>query len=147
MQQLTKAKRHVYLTAKKHYPSTLHHNHKTLKTETLYVKNGGIQLHNALKSVICHIYTAPKIGIMRKNTNQKEWMKKVRKVAREVANNFLFSFVSFSSAGKGFLLCHYVSACRSNTGAATAHLSYSLWLPHGKNQRDFFKKFLPWKKP
>lgn len=58
MQQLTKAKRHVYLTAKKHYPSTSHHNHKTLKTETLYVKNGGIQFHNALKSVIRHIYTA-----------------------------------------------------------------------------------------
>lgn len=57
MQQLTKAKRRVYLTAKKHYPRTLHHNHNTLRTETLYVKNGSIQFYNALKSVICHIYT------------------------------------------------------------------------------------------
>lgn len=72
MQQLTKAKRHVYLTAKKHYPSTSHHNRKTLKPETLYVKNGGIHFHNALKSVICHIYTAKRLKYSSQNRNHEK---------------------------------------------------------------------------
>lgn len=101
MQQLTKAKRHVYLTAKKHYPRTSHHNHKTLRTETLYVKNGGIQFHNALKSVICHIYTAKCLKSSSQNRHNKkkktqknkryQW-KKAGKAARKLGNSCIPAF-------------------------------------------------------
>lgn len=101
MQQLTKAKRHVYLTAKKHYPRTLHHNHKTLGTETLYVKNGGIQFHNALKSVICHIYTAKCLRSSSQNRHNEEKKKrhetegmneKARKALRKLGNSCIPAF-------------------------------------------------------
>lgn len=112
MQQLTKAKRHVYLTAKKHYPRTSHHNHKTLRTETLYVKNGGIQFHNALKSVICHIYTAKCLKSSSQNRhNKKKKTKGINEKKQEKLQGNLVTVVFLPSAGKGFLMLQCVTAC------------------------------------
>lgn len=117
MQQLTKAKRHVYLTAKKHYPRTSHHNHKTLGTETLYVKNGGIQFHNALKSVICHIYTAKCLRSSSQNRHNEEKKKAQNRrnewKKQEKLQGNLVTVVFLPSARKGFLISQYIIACKN----------------------------------
>lgn len=145
MQQLTKAKRHVYLTAKKHYPRTSHHNHKTLGTEILYVKNGGIQFHNALKSVICHIYTAKCLGSSSQNRhNEKktpqnrrnEWKK------QEKLQGNLVTVVFLPSAGKGFLMSQYVIACK-NTDMQIPLILVIVWDYCLERTKGFFKNPYP----
>lgn len=145
MQQLTKAKRHVYLTAKKHYPRTLHHNHKTLRTETLYVKNGGIQFHNTLKSVICHIYTPKCLKSSSQNrhnekkksqTGRNEWKK------QEKLQGNLVTVVFLPSAGKGFLMSQCVTACK-NTDMQVPVILVILWYCCLKRTKGVLKKSMP----
>lgn len=129
MQQLTKAKRHVYLTAKKHYPRTSHHNHKTLRTETLYVKNGGIQFHNALKSVVCHIYTPKCLKSSSQNRHNEKKKSQTRrnewKEQGKLQGN-LVTVVFLPSAGKGFLMSQCVTACK-NTDMQIPVILVILW--------------------